>query len=138
RSAAVLSIREKNNSIFPSRPHPRQPNQNTRCRMRPAMWTRIVCSLVALAWFGLAEAQYYRHAKPLPPRGLKIDAAALAAQSSAASPWQPVKSPPPFPPNECNGFGAFPGGGNPLLLTDGTVIIQDAGCPDWVRLTPDS
>ena len=106
--------------------------------MRPAMWTRIVCSLVALAWFGLAEAQYYRHAKPLPPRGLKIDAAALAAQPSAASPWQPVKSPPPFPPNECNGFGAFPGGGNPLLLTDGTVIIQDAGCPDWVRLTPDS
>jgi hypothetical protein len=104
--------------------------------MRSAMWmwTRIVCSLVALAWFGLAEAQYYPHAKPLPPRGLKID----AAQSSAASPWQPVKNPPPFPPNECNGFGAFPGGGNPLLLTDGSVIIQDAGCPDWVRLTPDS
>jgi hypothetical protein len=104
--------------------------------MRSAMWmwTRIVCSLVALAWFGVAEAQYYPHAKPLPPRGLKID----AAQSSAASPWQPVKNPPPFPPNECNGFGAYPGGGNPLLLTDGSVIIQDAGCPDWVRLTPDS
>ncbi len=108
--------------------------------MRSAMWlwTRIVCSLVALAWFGLAEAQYYRHARPLPQRGLKIHAAALAAPSSAASPWQPVNSPPPFPPNECNGFGAFPGAGNPLLLTDGSVIIQDAGCPDWVRLTPDS
>ena len=102
------------------------------------MWTRIVCSLVALAWLGVAEAQYYPHAKPLPPRGLKLDAAALAAKSSAASPWQAVKNPPPFPPNECNGFGAFPGGGNPLLLTDGSVIIQDAGCPDWVRLTPDS
>ena len=55
-----------------------------------SIWTSIVCALVALAWFGLAEAQYYRHAKPLPPRGLKIDATALAAQSSAASPWQPV------------------------------------------------
>ena len=106
--------------------------------MRSAMWTRIVCSLAALAWFGLAEAQYYPHAKPLPPRGLKINAAALAAHSSGVSPWQPVNRPPPFPPNECNGFGAFPGGGNPLLLTDGSVIIQDAGCPDWVRLTPDS
>jgi hypothetical protein len=108
--------------------------------MRSAIWmgTRIVCLLVALAWFSLADAQYYRHARPLPPRGLKIHAAALAQPSSAASPWQPVKSPPPFPPNECNGFGAFPGGGNPLLLTDGSVIIQDAGCPDWVRLTPDS
>src|SRR5579863_8720025 len=106
--------------------------------MRPGMWTSIVCALVALAWFGPADAQYYLHARPLPPRGLKIHAAALAAPSSAASPWQPVNTPPPFPPNECNGFGAFPGGGNPLLLTDGSVIIQDAGCPDWVRLTPDS
>jgi hypothetical protein len=113
--------------------------------MRSAMWmwTRIVCSLVALAWFGLAEAQSLPPLKPLPPRGLKIHAADIAATSSAASPsaaspWQPVNTPPPFPPNECNGFGAFPGGGNPLLLTDGSVIIQDAGCPDWVRLTPDS
>jgi hypothetical protein len=24
------------------------------------------------------------------------------------------------------------------LLTDGSVIVQDAGCPDWWRLTPDS
>ena len=108
--------------------------------MRSAMWiwTRIVCSLVAIAWFGVAEAQSLPPLKPLPPRGLKIHAADIAATSSAASPWQPVNTPPPFPPNECNGFGAFPGGGNPLLLTDGSVIIQDAGCPDWVRLTPDS
>lgn len=107
--------------------------------MRSATWTRIVYPLMALAWFGLAQAQYYRHARPLPPRGLKIHAAlASAAHSSAGSPWQPVKAPPPFPPNACNGFGAFPGGGNPLLLTDGSVIIQDAGCPDWVRLTPDA
>ncbi len=108
--------------------------------MRSAMWmwTRIVCSLVVLAWFGVAAAQSLPPLKPLPPRGLKIHAAEIAATSSAASPWQPVNTPPPFPPNECNGFGAFPGGGNPLLLTDGSVIIQDAGCPDWVRLTPDS
>ena len=23
-------------------------------------------------------------------------------------------------------------------MTDGSVIVQDAGCPDWWRLTPDS
>jgi hypothetical protein len=28
--------------------------------------------------------------------------------------------------------------GNPLLLTDGTVMIQDAGAEKWFKLTPDS
>jgi hypothetical protein len=32
----------------------------------------------------------------------------------------------------------MPGAANPLLLTDGSVIVQDAGCQDWWRLTPDS
>src|SRR5271170_2168863 len=27
--------------------------------------------------------------------------------------------------------------GNPLLLTDGTVIVQQAGTPKWSKLTPD-
>ena len=30
------------------------------------------------------------------------------------------------------------GTGSPLLLTDGTVMLQDAGCQDWWKLTPDS
>jgi hypothetical protein len=29
------------------------------------------------------------------------------------------------------------GASNPILLTDGTVLIQDAGFPDWWKLTPD-
>lgn len=31
----------------------------------------------------------------------------------------------------------FDGIGNPILLTDGTVLVQDAGFNDWYRLTPD-
>jgi hypothetical protein len=29
------------------------------------------------------------------------------------------------------------GASNPILLTDGTVLIQDTGFPDWWKLTPD-
>ncbi|MGH8289883.1 MAG: hypothetical protein ACREV7_12810 [Steroidobacteraceae bacterium] len=31
----------------------------------------------------------------------------------------------------------FDGAGNPILLSDGTVLVQDAGYNDWYRLTPD-
>jgi hypothetical protein len=58
------------------------------------------------------------------------------ANSSTGSPWQPLNNQPPFTTNICN--GGFPGAANPLLLTDGTVIVQDAGCQDWWRLTPDN
>jgi hypothetical protein len=30
------------------------------------------------------------------------------------------------------------GAANPLLLTDGTVLLQEGGCQDWWRLTPDN
>jgi hypothetical protein len=100
------------------------------------MWARIVCSLVALGWFDLAEAQSFPRLKPIPPRGPRISAAAIAASPSTASPWQPLNNQPPFTTNACN--GGVPGAANPLLLTDGSVIVQDAGCPDWWRLTPDS
>jgi hypothetical protein len=29
------------------------------------------------------------------------------------------------------------GPGNPILLTDGTVMLADNGCQDWWKLTPD-
>jgi hypothetical protein len=102
-------------------------------------WKKILCSFAALACFGLADAQTFPRLKPIPPRGLRAtDAPALesSASSSAASPWQPLNNQPPFTTNGCN--GGFPGAANPLLLTDGTVIVQDAGCPDWWRLTPDN
>lgn len=41
--------------------------------------------------------------------------------------WTPLVNQPDF----------FNGAGNPILLTDGTVLVQDAGFNDWYRLTPD-
>jgi hypothetical protein len=100
------------------------------------IWKSIVCSLVALASCSLADAQSFPRLKPIPPRGPRMSAAAIAATPSTASPWQALNNQPPFTTNACN--GGVPGAGNPLLLTDGSVIVQDAGCPDWWRLTPDS
>jgi hypothetical protein len=107
--------------------------------MTTATWMKIMCSFAALACFGLAHAQTFPRLKPIPPRGPRAavaEALALSANSSPASPWQPLNNQPPFTTNSCN--GGFPGAANPLLLTDGTVIVQDAGCQDWWRLTPDN
>jgi hypothetical protein len=106
--------------------------------MKSGRWmlTNILCSVAVLAWCGLADAQSFPRLKPIPPRGPRISAAAITASPSTASPWQPLNNQPPFTSTTCN--GGFPGAGNPLLLTDGSVIVQDAGCPDWWRLTPDS
>lgn len=107
--------------------------------MRSGLWMRVICSCLALACFGLAHAQSFPRLKPIPPRGPRSAVAPAlvhSANSSPSSPWQPLNNQPPFTSNACN--GGFPGAANPLLLTDGTVIVQDAGCPDWWRLTPDS
>jgi hypothetical protein len=45
------------------------------------------------------------------------------------SPWTPLANQPSF---------LADGAANPILLTDGTVLVQDAGFPDWWKLTPDS
>jgi hypothetical protein len=99
------------------------------------MLINILCTGAVLAWCGFADAQSIPRSKPIPPRGPRISAAAITARASTASPWQPLNNQPPFTSNTCN--GGFPGAANPLLLTDGSVIVQDAGCPDWWRLTPD-
>ncbi|MGA7824974.1 MAG: kelch repeat-containing protein [Steroidobacteraceae bacterium] len=108
--------------------------------MRSVTWMKIIGSCAALVCFGLADAQtFFPRLTPVPPRGPRIAAAAapaISASSSTASPWQPLNNQPPFTSNSCN--GGFPGAANPLLLTDGTVIVQDAGCQDWWRLTPDN
>lgn len=108
--------------------------------MTSATWMKITWSCVALVCFGLADAQtFFPRLTPVPPRGPRIAAAAapaISANASTASPWQPLNNQPPFTSNSCN--GGFPGAANPLLLTDGTVIVQDAGCQDWWRLTPDN
>lgn len=69
---------------------------------------------------------------PAPPGRSPVSGAATRSRVNArsASPWQPLANPPPFNP------GAM------LLLTNGTVIVQDqgpsnAGTGDWWRLVPD-
>lgn len=105
------------------------------------MWAKMICSLAVLAWSGFVDAQSLLRLKPIPPRGPRSSASALAAPvsfsatSSNSSPWQPLNNQPPFTSNSCN--EGVPGAANPLLLTDGSVIVQDAGCQDWWRLTPD-
>jgi hypothetical protein len=77
-----------------------------------------------------ASAGSFPLLKPLPPKKSPIRAAAVAA-AQTASPWQLLTNQPPvLDPVDC-------GPGNPLLLTDGTVLLQDAGCQDWWKLTPD-
>jgi hypothetical protein len=51
-----------------------------------------------------------------------------AVETNATGPWTPLKHQPSFLVN-----GAI----NPILLMDGTVLIEDWGTPRWWRLTPD-
>jgi hypothetical protein len=116
--------------------------------MRSRTSMKVICWLAALSCIGLADAQTFPRLKPIPPRGPRSPvagapaiaanalSASVASSLAGASPWQALNNPPPFTTNDCN--GGFPGAANPLLLTDGSVIVQDAGCPDWWRLTPDS
>ena len=71
------------------------------------------------------------YAKPLAhpvgaPQSLaqRMSVSALAATRSA---WTPLTNQQNF----------IDGAANPILLTDGSVLVQDAGFPDWWKLTPD-
>ena len=90
----------------------------------------IVLAFVLLAWAGIAGAQSFPRLKALPP---KKDASVLKATPALApsSPWQLLTNQPPvLDYTDC-------GPGNPILLTDGTVLLADNGCQDWWKLTPD-
>ncbi|MDB6086639.1 MAG: hypothetical protein JWN43_4520, partial [Gammaproteobacteria bacterium] len=94
----------------------------------------VLLSAAATMLAGLAGAESFPLLKPLPPKKDPVHAAAALASATSkasSSPWQLLKNQPPvLDPVDC-------GPGNPLLLTDGTVMIQDAGCRDWWKLTPD-
>ena len=73
-------------------------------------------------------------AKPIPhPIGVTHPTASMARSARAAaatsSPWTPLAHQPDF---------LLDGASSPILLTDGTVLVQDAGFPYWWRLTPDA
>ena len=52
----------------------------------------------------------------------------FAPTAPSSSSWTPLTNQPSF---------LADGASNPVLLTDGSVLIQDAGFPDWWKLTPD-
>jgi hypothetical protein len=87
-----------------------------------------VTALVSLAWPHHAGAQH----RPLPTtlggaRQPDVQAS-INASNKHTSPWTPLTNQPIFLP-----FGA----NTPMLLTDGTVLVQDTCATDWWRLTPD-
>jgi len=94
---------------------------------------RIKTTVVVLALFSCAAlvgAQGLRPLKPLPPKKNAREFTAAAALAPN-SPWQLLTNQPPvIDYTDC-------GPGNPILLTDGTVMLQDDGCQDWWKLTPD-
>src|SRR5215467_11101333 len=90
-----------------------------------------IAVIAALAWSSRADAQSFRTLKPLPPQKGAFARAALST-ASPSSPWQKLTNQPPL----LDYFDC--GTGSPLLLTDGTVMLQDAGCQDWWKLTPDN
>jgi len=98
-----------------------------------------ITGIAFLICSGLGEAGTVPRLKPLPPKKT-ISAAAMAAPAtalaaaaaSAPSRWQAlVNQPPLLDFTDC-------GPGSPILLTDGTVLVADAGCSDWWKLTPDA
>ena len=97
----------------------------------PQLWRILaVTMIVALTWQHPAEA---RHHRPLPPamgaaQQSSVRAASSAVSATQASPWTPLKNQPTFLP-----FGAS----TPMLLTDGSVLVQDTCATDWWKLTPD-
>ncbi len=75
------------------------------------------------AWAGLDGAQSLPRLTPIPPRDREV-----VTHAPVSGPWQALTNQPTF---------LVCGAANPLLLTDGTVLVQDAGCQDWWRLAPD-
>src|SRR5262245_28814653 len=91
---------------------------------------RVVVGLVVLGVVHFAGGQSFHRLTPLAP---KTDPTVRrsAAPHAPNSPWQLLTNQPPvIYPVDC-------GPNTPLLLTDGTVILADAGCQDRWKLTPD-
>ena len=73
-----------------------------------------------------AEAQATAQAEASPEA--RAEAKSATSPKTPAPPWTPLTNQPNFLVN---------GASNPILLTDGSVLVQDAAFPDWWKLTPD-
>jgi hypothetical protein len=104
---------------------------NTGLPSKTGIWQTLAFAvIVSLAGSHIAHAQ---RLTPIPPRGADRAQSQIRPEARAAnSPWTPLSNQPSFI-DDVNCAGAA----NPLLLTDGTVIVQSGGCQDWWRLTPD-
>jgi hypothetical protein len=100
----------------------------------------VITAIATLAWPNVADAQRavtvpapFRASQPVDQHApLQTEAHTQNANAAAAggpNRWTPLNNQPFFLVN---------GASNPILLTDGTVLIQDTAFPDWWRLTPDS
>lgn len=88
--------------------------------------TLVITLVTLLAGSHIANAQ--GRLTPIPhPIGYPQRAPAQA-EASTAGPWTPLKNQPNF---------LVDGSANPILMMDGSVLVQDAGFPDWWKLTPD-
>jgi hypothetical protein len=102
--------------------------RDSRKRIGPALAFAVIAMMASSH---LANAQ---RLKPIPPRGgARAQAQVQSNNSHKNSPWTPLTNQPTFL-DDVNCAGAA----NPLLLTDGTVMVQEGGCQQWWRLTPDA
>jgi hypothetical protein len=92
------------------------------------------CSALALAALfllpALARAELMKplpHAVGHPPPSATPSFSHGGGSGGVAGTWTPLS----------NQLDLFDGIGNPILLTDGSVLVQDAGYNDWYRLIPD-
>jgi len=89
---------------------------------------RYLATLTGLASLALPQLARAEHAKPIPHAVRAVPPTHPKGPAPAGSPWTPLTNPPKFLVN---------GASNPILLTDGSVLVQDTGFPDWWKLTPD-
>ena len=91
----------------------------------------IVVGFVLLAWAGICWRTVFPQAECLSRRKRTQLSLRQLRALAPNSPWQLLTNQPPvLDPIDC-------GPGNPILLTDGTVMLADNGCQDWWKLTPD-
>src|ERR1700691_270897 len=97
---------------------------------RNRVWLALAFTLIAL----MASPRFAcaQRLTPIPPRG-GARAQFRSNHRGTNSRWTPLTNQPTFL-DDVNCAGAA----NPLLLTDGTVMVQEGGCQQWWRLTADA